>query len=224
VASATIDVLCLVGSLSIIPRAKAVYFLTLSPRKGERIMKKIAIVLTLAGFLGFVATSLVQSKPPPGDYKPIDDTPIWEITVGPPDGDGDKAVDWVDHEPNKRFAIYDSGTPFVETDDVVLDKETGLVWQRYPSELVTAAEGWYQAIYDAYGLILGGRKGWRLPTIEELYTLMDPTPTAEPYLPTGHPFVFPEGYFYSQNFITSTTNPKDPTTALSVSFASPDYS
>lgn len=182
-------------------------------------MKKMAIVLTLAGVLGFFATSLVQSAPPPGpppgDSKGTSDIPIWQITVN-----GGEAVEWVDHEPNKRFAIYDPGTPGVATDDVVLDKETGLVWQRYPSGLVTFPNGWYQALFDAYGLILGGRKGWRLPTIEELYTLMDPTKTTEPYLPTGHPFVFPGDYEYSHNFITSTTNPKDTSTALSVAFAS----
>jgi hypothetical protein len=35
---------------------------------------------------------------------------------------------------------------------------------------------------------VGGRKGWRLPTIEELASLIDPTQT-NPALPIGHPFI-----------------------------------
>jgi hypothetical protein len=31
---------------------------------------------------------------------------------------------------NPRFAVYDPGTPADETYDLVLDKETGLVWAR----------------------------------------------------------------------------------------------
>jgi hypothetical protein len=34
---------------------------------------------------------------------------------------------------------------------------------------------------------VGGRKGWRLPTIEELATLVDDT-QSNPALPSGHPF------------------------------------
>jgi len=34
----------------------------------------------------------------------------------------------------------------------------------------------------------GDRLGWRLPAIEELASLVDPTQTHAPFLPTGHPF------------------------------------
>jgi hypothetical protein len=33
----------------------------------------------------------------------------------------------------------------------------------------------------------GGRKGWRLPTIQDLASLIDPT-QSNPVLPSGHPF------------------------------------
>jgi hypothetical protein len=42
----------------------------------------------------------------------------------------------------------------------------------------------------------GLRGGWRMPTIAELRTLTDFTRT-NPSLPTGHPFVVPEGYYWS---------------------------
>ncbi len=35
---------------------------------------------------------------------------------------------------------------------------------------------------------MGNRKGWRLPTIQELASLIDPS--AFPTLPPGHPFLF----------------------------------
>ena len=70
--------------------------------------------------------------------------------------------------------------------DAVLDHETGLVWERSPT---TAAYPYYGATNYCLNLSLGGRKGWRVPSIFELSTLLDPTvvPPA-PLLPAGHPF------------------------------------
>ena len=72
------------------------------------------------------------------------------------------------------------------TYDGVLDRETGLVWERSPSgglgdQSVTEA--------DCDLLTLGGRLGWRLPTAAELASLLDPgvlNPALS--LPAGHPF------------------------------------
>jgi hypothetical protein len=66
----------------------------------------------------------------------------------------------------------------------VLDRETGLVWERFlnvtSQSLVNASQlcratGW------------GNRLGWRLPSIEELQSLVDPG--TENNLPPGHPFL-----------------------------------
>ena len=70
--------------------------------------------------------------------------------------------------------------------EAVLDHETGLVWQRTSDYL--SARDWYSAQKYCYKLEIGGRKGWRLPTIDELATLVDSTQT-NPSLPTGHLFV-----------------------------------
>ncbi len=69
----------------------------------------------------------------------------------------------------------------------VFDKETGLVWEQSPS---TGTFTWFNALTRCYQLEVGGpggRKGWRLPTIEELATLVD-TSNSSPALPSGHPF------------------------------------
>lgn len=66
----------------------------------------------------------------------------------------------------------------------VLDRETGLVWEKAPD---TATLGWLNAPFVCYGRNAGGRKGWRLPAVEELMSLVDPN-AAGPALPAGHPF------------------------------------
>jgi hypothetical protein len=66
----------------------------------------------------------------------------------------------------------------------VLDKETGLVWELLP-EMV--GRHWYDAQIQCNFKNVGGRMGWRLPTIQELTSLVDPTRFG-PALPVGHPF------------------------------------
>jgi len=68
--------------------------------------------------------------------------------------------------------------------EAVLDKETGLVWEQSPTN---ATYTWENAINHCIPLELGGRKGWHLPTTEQLASLVD-TSNFNPALPTGHPF------------------------------------
>jgi len=67
----------------------------------------------------------------------------------------------------------------------VLDKETGLVWQRSANDTQMT---WPEACGYCYELSLSHRKGWRLPTAEELASLVDASQTL-PALPEGHPFI-----------------------------------
>lgn len=135
--------------------------------------------------------------------------PIWSIFK---DGTA-KSVKWQIHKPNPRFAIYNNGTRYDVTDDLVWDLETGYVWERVPSQGVGA---WDRAGRTCRFLKKGGRFGFRLPTIEELSTLIDPD-ESQPALPSGHPFEINIGRYW-----TSTTDTLDfPIRAFIVNFLSP---
>jgi hypothetical protein len=70
--------------------------------------------------------------------------------------------------------------------EAVLDRETGRVWEQSPD---TARTTWFNALNHCHRRQVGGRNGWRLPTIEELASLVNPnTPGGKPFLPPGHPF------------------------------------
>jgi hypothetical protein len=114
--------------------------------------------------------------------------PIWNIIK---DGTSE-LVHWVDHPQNPRFSIYDPqnnsnpGNPDTLIDDLVLDKETGLVWPRNakPFDLCN----WANANTRCREFTSGNRCGWRLPTVEELSSLLDMR-QANLALPGGHPFL-----------------------------------
>ena len=72
--------------------------------------------------------------------------------------------------------------------EAVLDRETGLVWERRPS---TDGMAWSMARLVCAQKAVGGRGGWRLPSFSELASFVDPSVTNPqvPRLPTGHPFL-----------------------------------
>ena len=77
----------------------------------------------------------------------------------------------------------------------VRDNETGLVWERSPGD--TNGDGivdfnddinWQLSASRCNAKVVGNRLGWRLPTLQELRSLVDPTQDT-PALPAGHPFL-----------------------------------
>ena len=70
--------------------------------------------------------------------------------------------------------------------EAVLDKETGLVWEKSPQ---VAPAAWSTARLTCLNKTVGNRKGWRLPSVPELASLLDPSVTPGPKLPPGHPFL-----------------------------------
>jgi hypothetical protein len=125
--------------------------------------RKITSILTLAVAFCFTWASLAQAE------------------------EKIKSLKWVDHKPNPRFAIYDPGTPTQEGDDLVLDKKTGFIWVRN-AHLEGKRLMWEDAINYCKDLALGNLKGWRLPTLKELKSLVDSS-ESNPALSKGHPFI-----------------------------------
>ena len=82
--------------------------------------------------------------------------------------------------------------------EAVLDRETGLVWEKSPS---TSTYTWdnAQASNHCNTITVGDRIGWRLPTIQELSSLVDKAPanTSDPRLPIGHPFTGVQTVYWS---------------------------
>ncbi|HXX57198.1 MAG TPA: DUF1566 domain-containing protein [Thermodesulfovibrionales bacterium] len=94
-------------------------------------------------------------------------------------------------------------------DAAVLDRETGLVWQRQTSGITKVED---DAIASCTILSVGGRFGWRLPSIEELATLIDPNAGSAPYLPAGHLFT-DDSAVLGGIYWSSTTSTSDSTRA-----------
>jgi hypothetical protein len=93
----------------------------------------------------------------------------------------------------------------------VLDRETGLVWSLTVSSL---GETWYSARSTCQINNTGGRKGWRLPSLHELTSLIDTTvqgPGSK--LPVGSPFNRRPIDYWS-----GTISLDDPTRAWTVNF------
>ena len=136
--------------------------------------------------------------------------PIWELfldaTATP--------IPWIDHPPNTRFAVFSAGTPN-QLDDLVWDKETGLVWPRNAG-IGGAAMNWYDVNTTARELRLATRIGWRVPTVEELSSLVDARRTS-PALPIGHPFL---GIQPANSYWTSTNAENPANSAWFVNLAS----
>jgi hypothetical protein len=84
--------------------------------------------------------------------------------------------------------------------EAVLDRETGLVWQKAPNDTPITLD---TAAFWCHIASTGGRRGWRLPRAEELSSLLLPDATGMATLPAGHPF--DNIHTVSQGFYWSTT-------------------
>ena len=100
----------------------------------------------------------------------------------------------------------------------VLDMETGLVWERAPDG---GAFTWNQtqpAQVHCNNLVLGNRMGWRLPTLQELTSLLDIG--APNNLTLGHPFAVLPPWTVGEFIWSATTSSTDTTQAWAMNLAS----
>ena len=102
--------------------------------------------------------------------------------------------------------------------NAVLDRETGLVWERSPA---TTIQTWNLARSHCTDRKTGGRMGWRLPSVHELGSLVDPSvPFFTVALPSGHPFTILDSFTYW----SATTNAEDTSRAWVMSIFNPSSS
>jgi len=117
----------------------------------------------------------------------------------------------INPQPGEAFygqdAQFDGPAPSYRDngDGTVSDLNTGLMWQQDPGDKVV----WEQAVAGAEGFDLAGHTDWRLPSIKELYSLMDfrgvtgrSASTSTPFLDTDY-FVFRYGDVTGERFIDS---------------------
>lgn len=127
-----------------------------APRRRDLVIASLSLLLTVC--MGQVAAQTILNGP----YYA---TPSWDQTL----------------PANVRFIVLAN----MES-KAVLDRETGLVWERTPSEAAFAVFSEAE-FFGCSPKTFGGRKGWRVPSVWELSTLIDSTQTNPP-LPAGHPF------------------------------------
>jgi hypothetical protein len=99
---------------------------------------------------------------------------------------------------NLRFLVLTN-----MSSQAVLDRETGLVWEQAPS---ISTFIWEDAQTYCNTLRTGNRMGWRVPTIQELASLVDPSKSG-PALPTGHPFSNVPSSYTSYYWSATTLSP-----------------
>jgi hypothetical protein len=113
--------------------------------------KRMATLLTLTLALALlppaaVAGNLEPSAPPGPTMKTLDDIPgSWSRTI----------------PSNDRFLS-------VIHSKIFLDRETGLVWSNH----LMPGSSWQNAQFVCFRQFYGGKMGWRLPSIEEITSLV----------------------------------------------------
>jgi len=133
-------------------------------------MKPIYIAFVSISLLWSVSTnsiagSLDATEPPAPTMKSLDQIPgTWDRALS--------ALDGLDNCHSSRFVC-------VLTNAAVRDNETGLVWQKAPM----FSGNWQEAKHNCTNLLLGLRRGWRLPTLPEVLSLF-----LDSGLPPGNPF------------------------------------
>ena len=115
------------------------------------------------------------------------------------DGEYQKGV----ASPNPRFTDHGNGT--------VTDNLTGLMWTKDVAQ-IPGTMTWQAALDACNSLDYAGYDDWRLPNVNELYSLIDRS-NYNPALPSGHPFTNETSSYY-----WSSTTYAGPSNAWHVNF------
>jgi hypothetical protein len=135
-----------------------------------------------------------EQVPHIGQNKPCDDA---REKSSSPLGASSSAQHAPSRDPQPDYTDTGNGT--------VTDCNSGLIWQQGDDQN-DSGRTWREALDYCAGLELAGHHHWRLPTIEELRTLVDPG-RSDPTINTRY---FPDCYSYHYwSSSTSATNPDD---------------
>ena len=147
---------------------------------------KLREMLTLIG-LGLTALVVLPTHAQTTGVGPYYATPSWDQTL----------------PAATRFIVLSN-----MNSEAVLDRETGLVWQRTAGD---STRNWFDSQhFDCMISSTGGRMGWRMPQMHELLSLIAPrTPDGTPMLPPGHPFIINPAGGIPFRFWTASTDAKD---------------
>jgi hypothetical protein len=132
-------------------------------------MKRILSYTAVIVALGLTASTAFSQTTANGPYYA---TPSWDQTL----------------PASTRFIVLSN-----MASAAVLDRETGLVWEKVPR---TDTLNWVSASAHCLSQETGGRKGWRLPALTELNSLVDRSQVT-PALPSGHPFTVQSSFYWS---------------------------
>jgi len=89
--------------------------------------------------------------------------------------------------------------------EAVLDRETGLVWEKTPD---SGFRTWQDARLYCANKTVGNRKGWRLPTVDELASLYNTAGSGPLGGLPGSPFVTTRnGFWTSTIFVDNSGSP-----------------
>jgi len=145
--------------------------------------------------LGLLATAALTASPAQAANKgPYYAEPAWDQKV----------------EPATRFLVMTDWNS-----EAVLDRETGLVWENTPTTTLATPQSWLNARFTCANSAVGGRKGWRLPSLPELASLVDPSVASPgPTLSSGHPFLNVQ----STNYWSASAHAENPALMWGVGF------
>ncbi len=143
-------------------------------------------------FVGLVVVMATQLGARAETQQPRSQSVRKDLTAAEPDPNDTKVYplhSWNQRLPgSQRFELVFNGSG-------VLDRETGLVWQRY---ILMSNDGftWQEALTYCWNATSGKRMGWRLPTAGEFSSLLEVGGRTgrEPRLPSGHPFKSDKGH------------------------------
>ncbi len=141
-------------------------------------MKTLPRLFSLLSIILFATALLLVTSTVNGErfIPPAPDSKTMPANDGGPDGCN-----------SSRFKCVMGG-------EAVLDKQTGLVWARN-TDLLSKSVPWAEAVQFCESVQIGGKKGWRLPTRDEVISILDTT-QSNPALPDGHPFTKMREYKY----------------------------